>query len=100
MNDHSTAIPQGRSQFPELRGVEFGGHIGPTFQVQEGGNLADALKFASDMNEGLGQLLKRVADDVNDGDAVDLCEIRALCFIAGVSSAVSRAAQRTVDEVM
>lgn len=100
MNDHSTAMPQSSSQFPGLRGVEFAGHIGPTFHVEEGGNLTDALKFASDLNEGLGQLLKRVADDVNDGEVVDLCEMRALCFIAGVSSAVTRAAQYTADEVM
>lgn len=71
------------------------GHL---LKVVEGVDATIALDLASDLAEGIGQILERFYDAVNDGDSIYTSELKALSVMAGVSAALTLSVRRAEDK--
>lgn len=62
------------------------GHL---FKIIEGVSASVALDVASNLSEGVGLILERLYDAVNDGDSIYTGELQALKVMAELSSALT-----------
>lgn len=70
------------------------GHL---FQVVEGVDAAVALDIASDLTDGVAQILERFYDAVNDGDSVYCSELKALRMMSETASALVLSVGRSME---
>lgn len=84
-------------QQPRLREIPFGDPLmeydAPLFCVAEGGSVAQALDTATDLAEGLTQLLMRQHMAINHDELIFTCEVRALAFLSDAVRALACSAK-------
>lgn len=88
-------------QQPALREIAFGDglmeYTEPLFCVQAGGSLAQGVETASDLAEGLTQLLMRQHMAVNYGEQIYTQEVRALAFLSSSIWALACSAKNALQ---
>lgn len=75
-----------------MKTSEFSTHLtsdGHLFRIIEGVSASVALDVASNLSEGVGLILERLYDAVNDGDSIYTGELQALKVMAELSSALT-----------
>lgn len=71
------------------------GHL---LKVVEDVDASIALDLASDLAEGIEQMLERLHDAANEGESIYTSELKALSVMAGVSAALTLSVRRAEDK--
>ncbi|MBI6853388.1 hypothetical protein YA0002_11480 [Pseudomonas cichorii] len=82
-----------------MKQISFGGSGEGLFtiaseQQSEDEDLSGALELAADLADGVEQLCGRLHDCINNGEIAYCAEIRAIGFLAQITSALVRSAER------
>ncbi|GFM89181.1 hypothetical protein PSCICO_45800 [Pseudomonas cichorii] len=86
---------------PKMKQISFGGSGGGLFTIAskewaENEDLPGALDLAADLADGVEQLCGRLNDCINNGEIAYCAEIRAIGFLAQMTSALVRSAERGI----
>ncbi|MCV4285898.1 hypothetical protein [Pseudomonas capsici] len=81
--------------------ITFGGSSHSLFTIAseqwpKNEDLSGALELAADLADGVEQLCGRLHDCINDGEIAYCAEIRAIGFLAQITSALVRSAERGI----
>lgn len=81
----------------KMTSISFGGSTEDLFTIaMNGADLSGALDLAADLADGIEQLCGRLVDCINSGEIAYCSEIRALGFLAQMTSALVRSSERGI----